>query len=76
MKPIDTGVFLQQLARLDVYSPSISKHIRVLGETHEHPDTIGLQWAGVVVRGECFIEVTDRFIEAVDKTIKAAEAVR
>ena len=76
MKPINIMALVAQFERIEEYNMTVAKETKVLAQTSEHPDTIGFQWAGVSVRSECFVDAADRFIEAVDKTIKAAEAVR
>lgn len=75
MKPIDIRALVTQFERIEEYNMTVAKETKVLTQTDEHPDTIGFQWAGVSVRSECFVDAADRFIEAVDKTIKAAEAL-
>lgn len=76
MKSIDIRDLVAQFERIENYNAAVAKETRILGQTNEHPNTIGFQWAGVSVRSECFVDAADRFIEAVDKTIKAAEAAR
>lgn len=76
MKPIDIRDLVAQFGRIEEYNMTVAKETRILVQTTEHPDTIGFQWAGVSVRSECFVDATDRFIEAVDKTIRAAEEIK